>query len=85
MAAEWFIPLATGVKGLPELLGQPFDGPMAGHHPLMPEELGHWDLHVWLFKPNPLGVFSPTNPNVTCGNHAYTVREEAPRLVPAPQ
>lgn len=59
VAAEWFIPLATGVKGRPVLFGQPFDGPMAAHHPLMPEELGHWDLHVWLFTANPLGMLRP--------------------------
>lgn len=31
VGAEWFIPLATGVKERPMLLGQPFDGPMEGH------------------------------------------------------
>lgn len=84
VAAEWFIPLATGVKERPVLFGQPFDGPMVGHHPLMPEELAHWDLHVWLFRPNPLGIFSPTNPAIKCGAYAYTVREEAPKLVAQP-
>jgi hypothetical protein len=29
----------------------------------------HYDLHVWLFRDNPLGVFSPFNPNVTCRHH----------------
>lgn len=33
VAAEWFIPLATGVEGRPELLGQPFNGAMEGHEP----------------------------------------------------
>jgi hypothetical protein len=81
VAAEWFVPLATGVKERPKLWNQPFDGPMEGHHPLMPSSLHHYDLHVWLFKPNPHGVFSPTNPNVRCGDYAYKVVEEAPRLV----
>ena len=36
VGAEWFIPLSTGVKERPTLLGQPFDGPMEGHEPLMP-------------------------------------------------
>lgn len=85
VAAEWFIPLATGVKGRPELFGHPFDGPMAGHHPLMPADMNHWDLHVWLFKRNPLGIFSPTNPDIKCGQRAYTMREEAPQLVAVPQ
>ena len=26
----------------------------------------HYDRHVWLYRENPLGVFSPMNPNVTC-------------------
>jgi hypothetical protein len=26
----------------------------------------HYDRHVWLFRENPLGVFSPFNPDVTC-------------------
>jgi len=81
VAAEWFIPLATGVKQRPTLLGQPFDGPMQGHHPLMPVELSHYDLHVWLFKPNPNGMFQPTNPNVKCAGYPYRMVETAPKLV----
>lgn len=81
VGAEWFVPLATGVKERPTLFGHPFDGPMAGHHPLMPEELAHWDLHVWLWKENPLGIFSATNPAVTCPAGPYTLAEEAPKLV----
>ena len=62
VGAEWFIPLSTGVKKRPTLWGRPFDGPMMGHPPLLPMELTHYDLHVWLYKPNPLGTFAPTNP-----------------------
>lgn len=72
--AEWFVPLATGVKERPVLLGQPLDGPMDGHEPIMPAELKHYDLHVWLFKDNPDGVFSPANPAVKCpGNQPYSL------------
>lgn len=39
------------------------DGPTLGHEPGMPI---HYDLHVWLFKANPDGVFAPWNPRVTC-------------------
>jgi hypothetical protein len=81
VGAEWFVPLATGVKSRPELFGRAFDGPMQGHHPLMPETLAHYDLHVWLFKPNPLGMFSPTNPEVTCEGADYPMAETAPPLV----
>jgi hypothetical protein len=66
VAAEWFIPLATGIKERPTLFGQPFDGPMEGHEPLIPQALHHYDLHVWLFKSNPDGLFKATNPTVTC-------------------
>jgi hypothetical protein len=84
VAAEWLIPLATGIKERPKLFGQPFDGPMEGHHPLQPTSLHHYDLHVWLWKANPTGLFSPTNPNVKCSGYGYRLPEEAPRLVPHP-
>jgi hypothetical protein len=84
VGAEWFIPLATGVKERPVLFGHPFDGPMAGHHPLMPASMTHYDLHVWLFKSNPYGTFSATNPNVKCGTYSYTSNEVAPKIVANP-
>jgi len=84
VAAEWFVPLSTGVKQRPTLWGHPFDGPMMGHPPLLPMDLTHYDLHVWLYKPNSLGTFSPTNPDVTCADHPYRLVEEAPMLVPDP-
>lgn len=85
VGAEWFIPLATGVRERPQLFGQPFLGPMQGHHPLIPLELSHFDLHVWLFKPNPRGVFDSTNPDVRCGPYSYTFVLQAPMLVPLPR
>lgn len=85
VGAEWFVPLATGVKSRPHLWGRPFDGPMMGHPPLLPMELSHYDLHVWLYKANPLGVFAPTNPDLKCAGYAYHVVEEAPALVPEPK
>jgi hypothetical protein len=81
-AAEWFVPLATGVKERPRLFGQPFDGPMEGHHPLQPAMMHHYDLHVWLWKTNPAGMFSPTNPDVKCPTTGYSLTEVAPRFVP---
>jgi hypothetical protein len=82
VAAEYFVPLSPEVKERPQLFGQPFDGPMEGHHPLMPHGLNHYDLHVWLWKKNPAGLFAPTNPDVKCPRSAYTFQETAPRLVP---
>lgn len=82
VAAEWFVPLSPEVKERPQLFGKPFDGPMEGHHPLMPQGLHHYDLHVWLWKDNPAGMFSPTNPKVKCpAGHPYTLNEVSPRIV----
>lgn len=47
----------------PSLFGQKFEGPMPGHYPGMPV---HYDLHVWLWKHNPDGLFNRWNPRVTC-------------------
>jgi len=33
----------------------------------------HYDRHVWLYRENPLGVFAPLNPNVTCRYHTGNV------------
>jgi hypothetical protein len=82
VAAEWFIPLATGIKERPHLFGRPFDGPMEGHHPLIPTAVHHYDLHVWLFKPNPAGLFNATNPDVKCGSYGYSLIEHPPKPVP---
>ena len=29
----------------------------------------HFDRHVWIYRENPTGVFSPFNPAVTCAHH----------------
>jgi hypothetical protein len=67
VAAEYFKPDADqSVKtsdDRPSLFGRAFDGPMVGHAPGMPI---HYDLHVWLWKHNPSGMFAPWNPDVTC-------------------
>ena len=84
VAVEWFIPLATGIKERPKIFGQPFDGPMEGHHPLLPTALHHYDLHVWLFKNNPAGLFKSTNPAVKCPTGAYTFFEQPAKIVPHP-
>jgi hypothetical protein len=67
VAAEWIVVdkdqnLATD-DDRPSLFGLPFDGPMLGHEPGMPI---HYDLHAWLWKKNPKGMFARWNPTVTC-------------------
>ncbi len=83
---EYFIPLATGIQERPSLFGQPFHGPMEGHEPLQPAGLHHYDLHVWLFKTNPAGLFEDVNPAVTCStgyNHNFSLKP--PKSVPHPK
>lgn len=51
----------------PHLFGRGFDGPMEGHEPGMPV---HYDLHAWVWKRNPAGVFAMWNPRVECHEEA---------------
>lgn len=82
VAAEWLVPLAAA-KERPTLFGQPFQGPMEGHEPLIPKEFVHYDLHAWLFKDNPLGMFSPTNPDVKCDGSDFSLLEKPTKMVHA--
>lgn len=82
VAAEWLVPLAVA-KERPELFGQKFLGPMEGHEPLIPREFHHYDQHVWLFKDNPEGMFSATNPNVSCEDAEFSLLEKPTKLVDA--
>lgn len=67
VAAEWIVvdkdqDLTTD-DDRPSLFGVPFDGPMVGREPGMPI---HYDLHAWVWKKNPSGMFSRGNPTVKC-------------------
>ncbi len=47
----------------PVVFNQEFNGPMLGHwHGQSP----HYDLHVWIWKRNPSGLFAQYNPAVKC-------------------
>jgi hypothetical protein len=37
----------------------------------------HFDRHVWLYRDNPSGVFSPYNPAVSCANHTGNTHDPA--------
>jgi len=78
--AEWFAPVAV-TPVAPTIFGRQLDGPMEGHEPILPAELHHWDLHVWLWKENPNGLFHPTNSAVTCPEGPYTIEEHPPTMV----
>lgn len=73
-AAEWFAPVAVAGDTAPTIFGQTLAGPMDGHEPILPASLRHYDLHVWLWKKNPRGMFTSTNAAVKCAPGApYTV------------
>ena len=82
VAAEWLVPLAAA-KERPTFFGQPFQGPMEGHEPLIPQGFHHYDLHAWLVD-NPEGTFSPTNPAVNCDHADYSIMEMPTKLVAVP-
>jgi hypothetical protein len=76
VGVEYFVPVlvngqlwfgneapTTVDNAAPQLFGQTFDGPMAGHEPGMP---WHYDLHVWVWRNNPSGLFAQFNPKVQC-------------------
>lgn len=49
----------------PEVFGQPL---LASAHTFVPNGpvIPHYELHVWLWTTNPLGMFAPWNPTVSC-------------------
>ncbi|HXV85452.1 MAG TPA: hypothetical protein VD793_02080 [Gemmatimonadales bacterium] len=80
VAAEWFVPTAVS-KEAPMIFGTRLDGPMEGHAPILPVELHHWDLHVWLWKENPNGLMHATNSAVRCPDGPYTFHEMATKMI----
>jgi hypothetical protein len=72
VGAEWFVPVQVAGGKAPMVFGQTLAGPMDGHEPVLPKSLRHYDLHVWLWRPNPRGVFTSTNSAVKCeGGEPY--------------
>jgi len=84
VAVEWLVPLKADTKKRPSLFDKSFDGPMEGHEPLIPKAYVHYDLHAWLFKDNPLGMFAPTNPDVSCDGYDFSLLEMPTRIMPGP-
>ena len=84
VGVEWLVPLTPDTKEAPKLFGQVFQGPMEGHYPLIPKEFVHYDLHAWLFRDNPNGMFSPTNSNVTCDGAEFPLLEKPTKMMPGP-
>jgi hypothetical protein len=82
--AEWFVPWSKGMK-TPQLFGHAFYGPMYGHYPVMPKQLIHYDLHVWMFSQNPNGIFAPTNSSFSCPSSGYNFVYAKPDMPAMPQ
>jgi hypothetical protein len=57
---------ANGVGATPPaVFGEPL--PASLHtFPGNPNPIPHYELHVWIWTPNPLGMFYPWNPTVSC-------------------
>ena len=71
-AAAW---KAAGNAEPPSFHGVPYDTmiddpntPLDEAHMFEP----HFDRHVWIYRDNPNGVFTPLNPAVSCANHRET-------------
>ena len=63
---------AAGNRERPSFQGRPYDL-MADDPATTVDEAHmfepHYDLHVWLYRENPRGMFAQFNPNATCANH----------------
>jgi hypothetical protein len=71
-AASW---QAAGHADPPTFHGVPYDSmaddpstPLDEAHMFEP----HYDRHVWIYRDNPNGVFTPFNPAVSCAHHQGT-------------
>lgn len=63
---------AAGNTSPPSFHGVPFEHMVDDPATALDEAHGferHYDRHVWLFRPNPKGMFAPFNPAVTCAHH----------------
>jgi hypothetical protein len=66
---------AAGHTEPPSFRGVPYDSmaddpttPVDEAHMFAP----HFDRHVWIYRENPNGVFTPLNPAVSCASHRVT-------------
>lgn len=48
----------------PSLFGREFDLTLAGNRYGLPD---FYSLHAWIWRPNPIDIFAPFNPRVSCG------------------
>lgn len=63
---------AAGNTGRPTFMGREFDRMVDDPATELDEAHmfePHYDLHVWLYRENPNGMFAQFNPNATCVHH----------------
>ena len=72
---------AGGNRGPPSFAGQPYA--FTPENPAMTLP-ALFDLHVWLYRDNPSGMFEPYNPNATCEHHVYEMPMMHPPAHAAP-
>ncbi len=63
---------ATGAKAPPTFHGAPYDTMVDDPATAIDEAHmfePHYDRHVWIYRANPNGVFTPFNPAVSCVHH----------------
>ena len=60
----WRAPWDAAHPGVgPSFAGKPFDESFGEHAHGLPD---HYELHAWLWRHNPSGMFAPWNPKVSC-------------------
>lgn len=74
--AVWAVPVAKAGTTRPKLFGQDFKGPMVEKSltPLVRLDLTQYELHAWLWRANPDGLFARSNINVPCITDGYEIR-----------
>jgi hypothetical protein len=63
---------AAGREGVPEFMGNQYYHLVNNPLTEMDEAHGfepHYELHMWLYRENPAGLFAPFNTRVTCDHH----------------
>lgn len=66
---------AAGNREPPSLHGLPYDRMVDDPNTAVDEAHNfepHFDRHVWIYRENPTGVFTPMNPTVTCDHHGHS-------------
>jgi hypothetical protein len=71
----WMVPAKPGVER-PKMFGREFAGPMVAKSttPLVRVDFTQFELHAWLWRENPLGLFERTNPTIPCITDGYEIR-----------